>query len=396
MKAKRSRKPAWPHRSVTKMTAHPNGQWCKKIKGKLYYFGPWGDPDGALRRWQAEAPDLAAGRQPTRRGDTLDVCVNAWLTYQKRRMETGDITARTYADYLRSGRYLLAGLGRQRHIGQISSFDWAGLRTRMGDNFKSPNTTTKLITNIRQCFKWVHEVELIEKPIHFGPGFKPPSAKTKRLAKAARGQRLFSPERIRRLLRAASEQSQATVLLGINGGFGNTDCAELRIEAVNLEDAVIDYARVKTGVLRTVPLWPETVTSLRTIIGDRSEGLVFVTRRGNPLVRSYVNRRGNHTICDLINREFGKLRKQLKIKANLTFYDLRHTFRTIADECRDDRACDRVMGHVSEHISANYVERIEIERLRRVVDHVRSWLFRQSSQSPDPEGGGETARQQEP
>ena len=90
-------------------------------------------------------------------------------------MEAGDINTGTCADYLRSGRYLPAGLGRQRHVGHVSSFDWAGLRTRMGDNFKSPNTTARLITAIRQCFKWVHEVELIGKPIHSGPGFKPRS-----------------------------------------------------------------------------------------------------------------------------------------------------------------------------------------------------------------------------
>ena len=65
MNAKRSREPLWPHRSVTQTTAHPNGQWCKKIKGKLCYFGPCGDRDGALGRRQAEAADLIAGRRPT-------------------------------------------------------------------------------------------------------------------------------------------------------------------------------------------------------------------------------------------------------------------------------------------------------------------------------------------
>lgn len=49
-------------------------------------------------------------------------------------MEAGDISTRTCAEHLRSGRYLLAGLGGQGHVGHISSFDWAGLRTRMGDS----------------------------------------------------------------------------------------------------------------------------------------------------------------------------------------------------------------------------------------------------------------------
>jgi hypothetical protein len=26
------------------LTTHPFGQWCKKIRGKLDYFGPWDQP----------------------------------------------------------------------------------------------------------------------------------------------------------------------------------------------------------------------------------------------------------------------------------------------------------------------------------------------------------------
>src|SRR5439155_16346873 len=26
------------------LTAHPAGYWCKKIRGKIHYFGPWDDP----------------------------------------------------------------------------------------------------------------------------------------------------------------------------------------------------------------------------------------------------------------------------------------------------------------------------------------------------------------
>jgi hypothetical protein len=30
--------------------AHAAGVWAKKIRGKLHHFGPWSDPEGALRR----------------------------------------------------------------------------------------------------------------------------------------------------------------------------------------------------------------------------------------------------------------------------------------------------------------------------------------------------------
>ncbi|GMU24362.1 MAG: hypothetical protein AMXMBFR13_44360 [Phycisphaerae bacterium] len=44
---------------------HATGRWCKKIAGKLVYFGPWGDLEGALKRYQ-QYLDLD-GRLPRRR-----------------------------------------------------------------------------------------------------------------------------------------------------------------------------------------------------------------------------------------------------------------------------------------------------------------------------------------
>ena len=43
--------------------AHANGQWAKKIGGKLCYFGPWGDPEGALSRYRGHDTQASNGRQ---------------------------------------------------------------------------------------------------------------------------------------------------------------------------------------------------------------------------------------------------------------------------------------------------------------------------------------------
>jgi hypothetical protein len=57
------RKPSKPYASFP-LTPHNNGQWYKKIRGKIHFCGIWKDPDGALENYLRVAADLHAGRQP--------------------------------------------------------------------------------------------------------------------------------------------------------------------------------------------------------------------------------------------------------------------------------------------------------------------------------------------
>ena len=59
------KKPCKPHPNFP-LTANGNGQWSKKIKGKVYYFGSWADPDAALKRYLEVKDDLLAGRKHRR------------------------------------------------------------------------------------------------------------------------------------------------------------------------------------------------------------------------------------------------------------------------------------------------------------------------------------------
>ena len=58
-------KPAKPYQEFP-LTAHQNGQWCKKIKGKVWFFGVWSDPDAALRKYLDEVDEIQAERDPGR------------------------------------------------------------------------------------------------------------------------------------------------------------------------------------------------------------------------------------------------------------------------------------------------------------------------------------------
>ena len=52
---------------------HRNGQWAKKVRGKLYYFGRLSEPDEALTLWLEEKDYLLAGLEPPTYTDGLTV-----------------------------------------------------------------------------------------------------------------------------------------------------------------------------------------------------------------------------------------------------------------------------------------------------------------------------------
>ena len=93
--------------------------------------------------------------------------------------------------------------------------------------------------------------------------------------------------------------------------------------------------------------------------------------------------------------QMAKLLKRLGIngRKGLGFYTLRHVFRTVADEAKDQPAADYIMGHEVPHMSAVYRETISDARLRAVVEHVRAWLFAGAAGRPQEGPGGGDTRQ---
>ena len=97
--------------------------------------------------------------------------------------------------------------------------------------------------------------------------------------------------------------------------------------------------------------------------------LLFITKYGLPWAKD--------TADQTLAKEFGKLLRALQIngRTGLGFYTLRHTFRTVADESKDQPAVDFIMGHEIPHMSAVYRETISDARLKAVTDYVHNWLF---------------------
>jgi len=173
------------------------------------------------------------------------------------------------------------------------------------------------------------------------------------------------------------------ILLGINCGLGNSDCANLEFRHLDLKLGWLDFPRPKTGVARRCPLWPETVEALKAAIAERPEPLerayaprVFITKYGRPWLTD-----GSRN--SPLSHEFAKLLDQLSItRAGRNFYSLRHLFETVGGESRDQPAVDTIMGHApnAADMAAVYREGVSENRLRAATGCVREWLFAKKTQ----------------
>jgi integrase len=372
--ADKTAKPAKPYPEFP-LFPHATGRWAKKIRGRLVYFGPWDDPDGALRRYNEQKEALHAGRKPRPDPDALTVkdAANSFLNTKKALLDAGELSSHTFAKYVTAGEVLVAHIGKARLVADLDPTDFAALREKMARRW-GPLRLGDMIQHVRSIFKHVFDAGLVPAPVRFGPGFKRPAKKVLRIHKAAGGPKTFTAAEVRKMLDAAGTPLRAMILLGINCGFGNNDCATLPLSALDLDAGVIDFPRPKTGIPRRCSLWPETLEAIHVALAMRAKpkseavvGLVFLTRCGD----GWANAVGGGPI----GHETRKLLDSVGINGHRNYYALRHTFRTVADGAKDQPAADYIMGHEVAHMSSVYRETIGDERLRAVTEHVRTWLF---------------------
>src|SRR5262249_20825826 len=329
-KPRRSRKaaerPKKPYPTFP-LTPHASGAWQKKIRGKTHYFGRWAnwvngklvrvDAEGgwkaALELYTAQADDLHAGRTPRVTADGLtvaDLC-NRFLTAKVRKVEAGELGQRMFTDYKEVTDLLTEAFGVNRLVEDLAADDFAVLRATMAKTW-GPVRLGNGITRVKSVFKYGTDNGLIERAVRYGSEFRKPDKAVLRRHRAKAGPKMLEADQLRQLLDAldgkqvptgrtaeggkpeparqpANPSLRAMVLLGINCGFGNHDCATLSLASVELEKEWVNFPRPKTGIARRCALWPETVEALRAVIGARltpkgyaEVGLVFLNSRGSP------------------------------------------------------------------------------------------------------------------
>jgi integrase len=323
---------------------HPSGQWAKKYKGQFHYFGT--DRDEALKRYAAEWDDVKAVRKhrPPRdeAATTVAEVVNAFLTAKQERVNAGELSEAMWGQYYATCDKVIDHFGRGRTVSDIRPEEFAKLRAQVAASV-GPVTLLGFVTRTRVLFKFAYDFGLIEHPVKYGNAFDRPSQKTLRLNRARRRPKLFTAPDVWKLIDAADPQLGTMILLGLNGAMGATDCAQLTRPMLTSRPVWLDFPRPKTGTMRRFPFWPGTVSALVAVRDVRPDAkddahadLVFLTRTGQPWVRYSGDETGKRSVMDAVAWQFAKLATHTGVVGS--FYALRHTFRTVADELPDQPA----------------------------------------------------------
>jgi integrase len=391
------------------LTPHASGKWQKKIRGRIYYFGNWAtvvngvltrvEDDGwaeALKEYERQAQALHAGRRPRRRsaavadedepeGLTINELCNRFLAAKTRKVASGELGDRMFLDYKEITDMLVAQFGGKRLVEDLAADDFEELRAAMAERW-GPVRLSNGVTRVKSVFKYGTDAGLIERTVRYGGEFEKPDKSVLRRHRAKNGERMIEAKALRDLIDAADVQMRAMILLAVNAGLGNFDCATLPTSAGSLDTGWIDFPRSKTGIGRRCWLWPETVQALRAVLAARptpkqaaDADLVFLQATGRRWVRITEKSR-----TDNISVHFMLLLQKLGMQRDgLGFYSLRHVHRTIADGARDPVACDVIMGHADPSMGGHYRERVDDSRLRAVAEHVRAWLYpKPTAESP--------------
>jgi integrase len=347
-------KPSKPYPAFP-LTPNGNGQWSKKIRGRVYYFGVWSDPQAAYSEYKRQEASLHLGIEPPPECDTLGDVVKQFLDDKAAMLKAGKIVDSSYKEYVKVCE-VIKTLGDYRPIDSITPIDLKKLNHKLGrgkkDQTLSPVTHKRLLTVARMVFHFANEI--LDCNVKYRAALKSPEKKLLREAREAAGEKMFTAAEIRKLIKAADPHMQAVIYLGINCGFGPLDSITLPMDKV--VGGFHNYARKKTGVKRRCPLWPETQKAIAKVASDTH---VLNGRKWDRW---------------LIAREFTKLCIQCDVQ-QIGCYSLRRTFETVAKNADVNQSViDKIMGHERSDMSEVYNQKTFDKQLFRCTDFVRKWL----------------------
>lgn len=137
--------------------------------------------------------DLYAGRTPAERrgGVTIARLVNDFLAAKQAAVDSGDLRAWNFADYLRVSKHIAKVLGRDTEVSKLTPDDFGKLRAAIASKYQTAKTLRAKLTKARSFFKWGHDGGLLDNSVRYGDQFKAPSLRRERQEQHAKGEQIF-------------------------------------------------------------------------------------------------------------------------------------------------------------------------------------------------------------
>lgn len=327
---------------------------------------------------KAQAPDKA----------TMFLILNRWILFRRKDCEEGKIKPHTFGEYVLSAKRI------QKVVGHYLCNDFAPEHTealhRRLLKAHTPRFAALAIRHLRDCCRYAAERRWC-RPVLYGEKIV---AKLVARPAVEMKWRLYTPAEVQRILAENAKgltekrggtleqhrQFHAMLYLALNGGYGSQELADLLKTDVDMGRGVIEAKRKKTGIMHTVPLWPETIEALAPVLAQRpADALLFRTQMGNPWCYQKPKIKGGKIVGTISNDNtadrFNDLVRTLGLKIEGSgFYKLRHLSMTTADAAGDLHATFALYGHALSGQKQNYV-RIGEDRLRKVTEFVRQTLL---------------------
>lgn len=370
------------------LTAASNGSWRKRWNNRAYFFGSWktGTQEEALKRWRDEWPNIVRGI-PIASGSVAGLTggyiswsnlVTAYATTKREEYDSGIIREVTLKKIL-SRCKTMGKLGSEvwkvdADVDELNPNDFRALDLAIRKKYRSPSSAESYIRHVRAVLRWGFDSGLLKHAARLGNTLRGPSKTDKRTwertQQSVRGEKFIDRDELLLRIDHASKWFRLVLLLGINAGFGPTDCRDLRKSDIG-KDGLIDYTRHKTGVVRIVQLWPETTRAIELVHAPGE--MVVCTRTGEPWKDGFSSAmwKKQTTALNKDRDDDSKLRTQTRP------YWLRHTMLSVCpDEHRDGSRylAGQEVGDALHEIYVHDKARM-IEKAKAASAYVRSWLY---------------------
>ena len=281
--------------------------------------------------------------------------------------KTGVAGERTLLKYKQVARDFLAHIGERENLPlpAISSQDVRGFRDALAKQGRAPTTVN------------LSALKVLSAPftaaLRMGYIAVNPCAGVEALKDGADTEKdVFTPAQIVTLCDVAEGEWKGVILAGYFTGLRLKDITEMRWEAIDLAEGLLNLKTAKTGARLTIPLVPELKEWLtRQPIGI-GKAPVFPSLAG----KSGAGKSG-------LSMQFARIMEKAGIKgrvlrqrqedgagrtqSSLSFHSLRHSFNSaLANAGVSQEMRQKLTGHASAKMNAKYTH-LEIEGLRAAV-----------------------------